>query len=415
MLSGAGVDAPLLPQWVLGALERWDIDGVADEVATAAIEATFGDRGRDDVFFDRLHASILENTSVLRAYLRREVALRDIELVDPVRFAGAQAELAISQSELQRSYRAGFLAIWQNWCAHLKAAVATEQIDSLEYLDVVESTTKSIFIYQDYAINQVVRGYIEREETLRRSGEQMRQQIIRELIDDRSTMASEELLRALGYDINSHHVAVQVGGLPLTDLKRFVTTRLRGRLKTSGALFLSDEPEHLIVWISRPVEWEAQRLDELATILRELDRPASISRAERSLAGFRLCLDQVHVVERVRTSWKAGPQVLRYDDVELEALLLADIAAARRFVETELGALSANTRSAARIRETLEVSFALDSHVETARRLELHEHTVRNRLRRAEELLGRPLTERRVETQVALRMHTYTLGAGDES
>jgi DNA-binding PucR family transcriptional regulator len=90
--------------------------------------------------------------------------------------------------------------------------------------------------------------------------------------------------------------------------------------------------------------------------------------------------------------------------VALEILLMRDPERARRFVRTELGPLADATPEAARLRETLEVSFRLGSHVSTAEHLQLHEHTVRNRLHRAEEHLGRPLAERRTELQVALRL-----------
>jgi DNA-binding PucR family transcriptional regulator len=50
--------------------------------------------------------------------------------------------------------------------------------------------------------------------------------------------------------------------------------------------------------------------------------------------------------------------------------------------------------------------------VATAELLMLHEHTVRNRLQRIEKILGRPLTEQRVELQVALRI-CRMLGAVD--
>lgn len=77
---------------------------------------------------------------------------------------------------------------------------------------------------------------------------------------------------------------------------------------------------------------------------------------------------------------------------------------ARRFVEDELGPLAEANEQAARLRETLEASFRWGSHVTTAEKLFLHEHTVRNRLAKAAELLGRPLQERSTELQVALRM-----------
>lgn len=83
---------------------------------------------------------------------------------------------------------------------------------------------------------------------------------------------------------------------------------------------------------------------------------------------------------------------------------MADSVKARAFVHAELGQLGADDDLAARLRETVEASQRWGSHVTTAAHLHLHEHTVRNRLQKAAELLGRPLTERRTELQVALRL-----------
>jgi DNA-binding PucR family transcriptional regulator len=104
--------------------------------------------------------------------------------------------------------------------------------------------------------------------------------------------------------------------------------------------------------------------------------------------------------------------VLEHADVALEILLLRDPDRARRFVRTELGPLAEDTPEAARLRETLEVSFRLGSHVGAAEQLQLHEHTVRNRLHRAEEHLGHPMSERRTELQVALRLQRLLSGGG---
>nr|WP_237447719.1 helix-turn-helix domain-containing protein [Nocardioides flavescens] len=83
---------------------------------------------------------------------------------------------------------------------------------------------------------------------------------------------------------------------------------------------------------------------------------------------------------------------------------MADPVRARAFVEAELGELGVADPLAERLRETVEASHRFGSHIVTAEHLHLHEHTVRNRLQRAAELLGRPLTERRTELQVALRL-----------
>jgi len=96
--------------------------------------------------------------------------------------------------------------------------------------------------------------------------------------------------------------------------------------------------------------------------------------------------------------------VLSHADVSLEILLMADRAGARAFVTAELGGLGGDDDLSDRLRETVEASYRWGSHVTTAAHLHLHEHTVRNRLQKAAELLGRPLTERRTELQVALRL-----------
>lgn len=96
--------------------------------------------------------------------------------------------------------------------------------------------------------------------------------------------------------------------------------------------------------------------------------------------------------------------MIRYADVGLEILLLADEETARRFVQRELGALAASSAEGGRLRETLECSFRHGSHVDAASALAVHEHTIRNRLHRIEELLGHPVSERRTDLQVALRL-----------
>jgi DNA-binding PucR family transcriptional regulator len=131
-----------------------------------------------------------------------------------------------------------------------------------------------------------------------------------------------------------------------------------------------------------------------------------VSEPRTGIAGFRETWQQVLQVQQIRDAWgpSRAPRVLCHADVALEILLMQDPARARSFVIRELGPLGEPTEQAARLRETVQASFQLGSHVATAEHLHLHEHTVRNRLQKAEELLGRPLHCRRTELQVALRL-----------
>ena len=131
------------------------------------------------------------------------------------------------------------------------------------------------------------------------------------------------------------------------------------------------------------------------------------------MRGLRESFRQAQAIERVRSAARSPepPALLTYRDVALEILLLHDPALARVFVRKELGRLADGSAEAARLRETLEVSYRLTSHVATAEQLAVHEHTVRNRLQKTEQLLGHPLTERRTEVQVALRLHRLVMAA----
>jgi DNA-binding PucR family transcriptional regulator len=116
---------------------------------------------------------------------------------------------------------------------------------------------------------------------------------------------------------------------------------------------------------------------------------------------------EARAVEQVRSAWEmsgVARKVVGHEAAGLEILLLENPELARAFVRSELGPLADEAAESRRLRDTLEASFRLGSHVAAAEHLGLHEHTVRNRLARVEQLLGHPATERRTELQVAVRL-----------
>ncbi|HWI72731.1 MAG TPA: helix-turn-helix domain-containing protein, partial [Baekduia sp.] len=76
------------------------------------------------------------------------------------------------------------------------------------------------------------------------------------------------------------------------------------------------------------------------------------------------------------------------------------------FARAELGRMAEPARRVAILRETLTEYFAQGgSTAATARALAIAERTVTYRLRRAEELIGRPVSERRADLETALRLY----------
>lgn len=121
------------------------------------------------------------------------------------------------------------------------------------------------------------------------------------------------------------------------------------------------------------------------------------------IRGFR---DTHHEAVRAReiaelSSSVTGDHVL-YDDVRLLALLLADRRLAVDFARRELGGLYSTNERAQEIRQTVKAYLDTHSPQTVARELFIARNTVGYRLKQAEELLGRELTEKQAELRVAI-------------
>jgi DNA-binding PucR family transcriptional regulator len=87
------------------------------------------------------------------------------------------------------------------------------------------------------------------------------------------------------------------------------------------------------------------------------------------------------------------------------ALMTADMSAARLWVADTLGAMSANDSQCERLRDTLRVFLATgSSYTAAASALTMHKNSVQYRVRKAQELLARPITENRLDVELALNL-----------
>ena len=121
--------------------------------------------------------------------------------------------------------------------------------------------------------------------------------------------------------------------------------------------------------------------------------------------GFRRSHEEALEARRVaEISPRPGP-VHEYRSLALTALATSDLTQARRFVAEELGPLAGRDDATVRIAATLRVWFEeMGNTARAARRLGIHKNTVLYRVQRAEQLLGRPVSERVLELQLALAL-----------
>ncbi len=394
-----------LPDWARLVADGVDLDQIAEVVVGRDLEAAFPHLRGHVEFVERLQASVAENLRALQDVLCGRQDLEDVRLVEPFAFAAVQAQLRVPQTSLQRSYRVGFLAMWEEWSKRLVAHAEAEDLPRSEALAALHTLTSLLLTYHDHAASQVADSYARTDQALSRSRAHVRSGLVRQLLREDGSPLSPSDLVILDYPLAGAHVAVLLPGVAEGAAMQMMAG-LRSASRTRDVLVHAVDLSSSVIWLGRPSGWGTGSLQGLLDHVSALDVLASVSDVRSGPGGLRHTWQQVLEIEGVRKAWGQvhSPRLLRHRDVSLEVLLMREPSLARRFVEDELGPLAEANEQAARLRETLEASFRWGSHVTTAEKLFLHEHTVRNRLVKAAELLGRPLQERSTELQVALRM-----------
>jgi DNA-binding PucR family transcriptional regulator len=381
------------------------VDELVDVIIGRCVTIAFPNQLHDEDFRARLTASTQANARCLRAVIAGELALEDVYLEQVLSFARIQAQLRIPQKSMQRSYRISFFTMWEAWSARLRDAISDHDIDRDEAALAQQLLTQTILGYQDFVAAQVAETYTRDYEALNRSRGHMRRSLVRDILRGEGGALSGSDVAILSYDLGGRHIAVLLPAVAEGAASQ-LAVGMRAAVSCQHSLVYPLTMTSTVVWLGRIGEWKRGQLEALDGVLAEAGVAATLGEPHAGIDGFRSTLTEAVDAERIRAAWDqpGAPSIVHHHDVGLEILLMRDPTSARSFVERELGQLAADSTEAGRLRETLEASFRFGSHVAAAEHLQLHEHTVRNRLHKAEELLGHPLSERRTELQVAARL-----------
>jgi PucR C-terminal helix-turn-helix domain/GGDEF-like domain len=213
----------------------------------------------------------------------------------------------------------------------------------------------------------------------------------------------------LSYPLELSHVALviaQVGdvGPAITALQN-AAAQMLARLGCAATLLVPQGASKLWAWGAR-----RSFPDELPAMPEAVDGTAldvGIGGPANGITGFRQShAEAVRAAALVDSATRTmGGRIVRYRDVELVALLAADVEMARAFVSRELGPLADRSRASNDLRRTLMAYLDTErSLMRAAERLHIARNTVAYRVRKAEDLLQRDLRERTTELQCALRL-----------
>jgi hypothetical protein len=352
-------------------------------------------------FYDSLDRSVHSNIDAIFQTMHGLRLMDESPPAAALDFADTTAQVGIPAIELERAYRVGVGSLWAQWFD-----LATEHAERVEMplAPLVRGPSMTFLGYIDHALVAVVQRADSVRAELHRTRSQLRRVLVLQILEGAVTEATPELDQRLDYSLGDVHLALLVQAQDPRALQRDLI-ELRGVADARGMLVLQNSPRSWFVWLGRPNGFGPSQLSSLRRALCRGDLTVAVGEPSGGLDGLTQSYQQAFETAHLQQALGAGGHRCMWAcDVRLESLLLRDAKRARQFVEAELGRLAANDSVADRLRQTLLTWLATGSHVNAAALLGVHENTVRNRVRQAEELLGASLHQRRIELQVALRL-----------
>jgi len=233
----------------------------------------------------------------------------------------------------------------------------------------------------------------------------LRMDIVDDLLNG-TAVPTERATRILGYDLTRWHLAVVAWTVAAAPAEpAHLTTAATEALLAAGCsstLVLPVGAHRVWAWGSRTVQ-----PPDTAVLVAPQTVGVCVATGlpGPGVDGFRDSHRQAADAARVGALSTRTARSFRYEDLDLVAMLSADPRAAREFVARELGDLAGDRESVATMRHTLKCYLDRErSLARTAADLHVARNTVAYRVQRAEQLRGRPASERRVQLHAALAL-----------
>lgn len=394
-----------------------NVDNVSSEM-TRAIEDAIGELNDPDML-TMLQESVDDNVEAITSMLVDEVPPDQVPpLPKALRYAVALAQGGVSGSALRRAYHIGSDYL----LTRIFQLVEDLECEPGTQLLLFHHLARWTFRYVDQITRVVLDAYEqERRNTDERFATTTAAYISRVLAEQHIHQA--EFDSATGYRLDQIHVAALMWfedaspAIDQADTLFDIANQLRDVVKSFRApLMTAVDRKSARVWFGHghnlcPVD--------VSAVTRVIERTNEIRIAfgapNAGAMGFRTTLRQAeHVATIPRNSDSPHGLIVAYSDetMPIIARLAENIATTRQWIHEVLGTLADDSDHAERQRETLRVFFdTAGSFTNTADRMMMHRNSIKYRVQRAEDELGRPLTERRLDTQLSLKL-CHTLGSG---
>jgi hypothetical protein len=387
-----------------------DVELLTEQIVESAFSGPLAEHRDDVALVEVCRAATHANVDRCRRFIADGLPLDHSLSTGRIDVAAMLAERQLPETTFHSGNQVASRLLLLHWVRGVIERSGSDGVTRGETLAGMVALQAAFFEYQDFILARAIGAFKAESQTLHASKADLRQQLVRAYLAGESALGARELADALRYPVGETHLAILLTGV-FGDGVGEVTKLLHAAAAPVSTLVHPVGLEKVAIWCAKPDGWRSSTIDTLQRRVEAAGMTASFGGASEGVEGLRASFDEAMSVEAVRSALAtAAAPVMRFDEVRLEAFALGDLEETRRFVRAELGALADRSETSERLRETLMAWFATGSHVSAGAQLGVHEHTVRNRIRRAEEIVGRPLTARRTEMQVGLRLHRLLAG-----
>lgn len=390
--------------------------------AVRALAATFAAE-KQQAFADEMFDFIAAGLPSLRhdeslTHLARGTCLGMVELVlammehalpadraEPpvvaVEYAFLIAERGVPLADLLRSFRLGHAC----FARILTDAIMALQQDPAELVSAVRESERFSFAVVDIVSSRIGAVYVEQCQRINDRTALQRRDVVRALLDnDVVDLARAE--QSLGHRLTGPQLAFICWSDGDAAVPQRAVSVLQEALHAPKPVLLKLDAFALAGWFD--MSRTRLVLDELTAAVGAAEPGAHVALGPvlPGLSGFRNSRTGAERVRRVvGLSRRRAPTVTTWADVALVDALSADLEAARALVRNELRALGRVGDDAEVLRHTAQ-AFVVSgySYAAVASSMHIHRNTALQRVKKAEALRGRPLTERPAELLAALAL-----------
>lgn len=353
----------------------------------------------DDELRAELQASAQANIAQILRLLAHGAGTDDVVVPhEALEFLRGNVRRGIPLAALLRSYRLGHAWLWERWSQALLERVE----DSGELVAGQDQSSTFMFRYVDRVSDMLVDEFGSERERMMRGAAQVRAETVQAILGG-GPIDEEAASRRLGYELRRQHVALRVscGASEVRGLERAVE-EAAAALGPGDPLVVPSGAARFDAW------WGSFDAPDTETLERYEPPPGilvSFGKPSEGVDGFRSSHAQALQAARICSLAGGAARVTGYARVELVSLLAGDLPRARAFVSDQLGPLAAAGEPTSRLRDTvLAFLSAGGSATRVAKDLYVHQNTVAYRVKKAEEMLGRKVTDSPVELICALTL-----------